>query len=82
MTLHTEDEAKTRWCPMTARNGSAAAGAQASGTIHCIASNCMAWRKHDQVGIGPDGEKRERDMDGRTRWVDRGYCGLAGRVTP
>ena len=45
----------------------------------CIASDCMMWRKHDQIGIGPNGEKRERDMDGRTRWVDRGYCGLAGK---
>ncbi len=44
----------------------------------CVASDCMQWRKVDQVGIGPNGEKRDRDMDGRTRWVDRGYCGLAG----
>ena len=45
---------------------------------YCVGPKCMAWRKHDQIGIGPNGEKRDRDMDGRTRWVDRGYCGLAG----
>lgn len=45
----------------------------------CIASKCMFWRKVDQIGIGPRGEKRDRDHDGRTRWVDRGYCGLAGK---
>jgi hypothetical protein len=42
----------------------------------------MAWRKVDQIGIGPNGEKRDRDMDGRTRWVDRGYCGAFGNPTP
>jgi hypothetical protein len=44
----------------------------------CIGSLCMAWRKVDQIGIGPDGKLRDRDLDGRTKWVYRGYCGLAG----
>jgi hypothetical protein len=39
----------------------------------------MAWRKGGTIGIGPGGEKRNRDMDGRTRWVDTGFCGLAGK---
>jgi hypothetical protein len=43
---------------------------------NCVGSQCMAWRKVDQIGIGPNGEKRDRDMDGRTQWVDRGHCGL------
>jgi hypothetical protein len=49
--------------------------------VQCIGSQCMAWRKVDQVGIGPNGEKRDRDMDGRTQWVDRGYCGAFGNDT-
>lgn len=78
--LWTEQDAKVLWCPMT-RIGEQNAGAatnRPSASYNCIASGCMMWRKHDQVGIGPNGEKRDRDMDGRTRWVDRGYCGLAG----
>jgi hypothetical protein len=40
----------------------------------------MAWRKSGQIGIGPNGERRTRDMDGRTQWVDRGYCGAFGKA--
>ena len=67
--MWTEDEAKKKWCPMADSN---------STSNSCIASGCMMWRKKDQMGIGPNGEKRDRDLDGRTRWLDRGYCGLAG----
>lgn len=84
----TEDEAKTKWCPL-ARTPNYIATDHGStnrnlrgeplATSLCIASACMAWRKVDQIGIGPNGEKRERDMDGRTHWVDRGYCGAFGR---
>lgn len=42
----------------------------------CAGDRCMAWMKFDQVGIGPHGERRDRDLDGRTKWVDRGFCGL------
>lgn len=55
-----------------------AAGTSEKHFRYCVGSKCMAWRKHDQIGIGPDGKKRDRDMDGRTKWIDRGYCGLAG----
>lgn len=63
--------------------GSQNRGYQMGGALDncmCISSACMMWRKVDQIGIGPNGEKRDRDLDGRTRWVDRGYCGLAGKV--
>jgi hypothetical protein len=89
---YTEKEAKEKWCPyanvyVKYQNTGAAGnrGLNASpdvqgyvGDARCIASDCMAWRKVDQIGIGPNGEKRDRDMDGRTRWVDRGYCGAFG----
>lgn len=94
--LWTEEEAKTKWCPMARIVTGQTKGPP--GTVNpeltvlsnanrdmdnepltrCFGSACMMWRKHDQIGIGPDGEKRDRDMDGRTRWKDRGYCGLAG----
>lgn len=83
--LVTKDEAKKIWCPLARvsnlgqrpiavnRNGK-----EPDPDCMCIASACMAWRKVDQIGIGPNGEKRDRDMDGRTQWVDRGYCGAFG----
>jgi hypothetical protein len=86
-TMATEEEAKTRWCPLARANSSRDEaqgvsinrnGNKADIDCFCIASACMAWRKVDQIGIGPNGEKRDRDMDGRTRWVDRGYCGAFG----
>jgi hypothetical protein len=95
MTMLTEDEAKAKWCPLArtldfdGHNASAphnrvyrvdynVVESDMPG-CHCIASACMAWRKVDQTGIGPNGEKRDRDMDGRTRWVDRGFCGAFGK---
>mgnify|MGYP001562935580 CR=1 FL=1 len=84
MTLLTEDEAKSKVCPHL--QADLFVEPCNDGIVHrvvqfptCAASYCMMWRKHDQIGIGPNGEKRERDNDGRTRWVDRGYCGLAGK---
>lgn len=80
--IRTEKEAVELWCPMQRQSEQGVGGAYNrpnDGGFNCIASGCMMWRKHDQIGIGPNGEKRERDMDGRTRWVDRGYCGLAGK---
>lgn len=87
VTMATEEEAKTRWCPLARASSSNDEGNGVSINRNgnkpdvecfCIASACMAWRKVDQTGVGPNGEKRDRDMDGRTRWVDRGYCGAFG----
>lgn len=85
----TEQDARQKWCPMVrnaAPSDSEAAGTagnryggEATHPTHsCIASDCMMWRKTGQIGIGPRGEKRDRDLDGLTRWIDVGYCGLAG----
>jgi hypothetical protein len=85
--LTTEDDAKKKWCPLaratSSRDEEHGVSVNRNGNApdidcFCIASACMAWRKVDQTGIGPNGEKRDRDMDGRTRWVDRGYCGAFG----
>ena len=69
----TEDEARKRWCPQTARpvpvyattiTGSGASEFQLITGLdsrnRCIASACMAWRWHRGVPAG-------------------GYCGLAGK---
>lgn len=89
----TEDQAKEKWCPFArvpltnVRNeiesGSPVVNRCTDGRINssvlCIGSACMAWRKAGQIGIGPNGERRDLDLDGLTRWVDEGFCGLAGR---
>jgi hypothetical protein len=72
--MMTEDEAKTKWCPM-ARTSSALEGCCSINRLYvssvttetrCIASDCMAWRCIDREGW---------------RRPDRGYCGLAGNET-
>lgn len=77
----TEQEAREKWCPLV-RVGNEAGCNRSSNdfgaTALCIGKKCMAWRKVDQIGIGPDDKKRDRDLDGRTTWVDRGFCGAFG----
>ncbi|EPY03530.1 hypothetical protein [Magnetospirillum fulvum] len=48
----------------------------------CIASECMAWRWADTIWAKPDGspEHRSRQDETYSVRIDRGYCGLAGRV--
>lgn len=78
----TEDEAKTKWCPM-ARVGSSSSG---NGALNkdwargpvaasmCIASECMMWRWHLR--------SLPRDYPHQPPMVEtsktEGYCGLAG----
>ena len=87
--IRTEEEARDCWCPFaripaTFTDGIVAVNRDGD-NVHgyseprCIASGCMAWRKAGQIGLGPKGERREVDLDGRTRWLDQGYCGLAGK---
>jgi hypothetical protein len=80
----TEKQASEKWCPLVRRAGSygnsdADGGRRAP---RCIGSACMAWRKHGQIGLTPEGKKVDRDMDGRTRWTDIGYCGAFGHPDP
>lgn len=64
----TEDDACKKFCPVTFISGNVG---------NCIGSRCMVWRKSGQIGIDPNGRRVTRDLDGRTQWVDLGYCGLA-----
>ena len=78
----TEDEAKKKVCPATFgipdERDEYGSGIRQGGPWKCIGSACMAWRHKGQIGIGPRGERRDRDLDGMTKWVSDGYCGLAG----
>lgn len=67
----TEDEAKTKWCPMVQHVENAAIGASlnrpaSSASANCIGSECMAWRTNSYE-LKPDKSK-----------VVHGFCGLAG----
>lgn len=53
----TEAEAKKKWCLLPGNEG-----------VHCVASECMAWRWLNQA----DPHEPNRKLGG-------GYCGLAGR---
>lgn len=79
--IRTEEEAKTRWCPLARQNEFSRQGDQ------CMASHCMAWRwarklnpdwKPDHTMSYPPRDTRN---DPPMYIVDttRGYCGLAGR---
>lgn len=64
--MHTEEQAKTKWCPEArlassgSVTGASAGGGNStlSGRVRCIASECMHWRWNGE---------------------GRGYCGLSGR---
>lgn len=83
----TEDEARTRWCPMVRlaaeppdANGSwnRAATPMLKSTL-CIGSDCMMWRDSLDYFI------RDGNPEPRMRTepqVIGGYCGLAGQPSP
>lgn len=81
--MHTENEAKNKWCPMvrngdgyTFKNESGEQSQQSFSNVDakCIASRCMMWRwrykKHERTCVG---------MSPLTK-TDKGYCGITGRV--
>ncbi len=67
----TEEEAKTKWCPMVrinvALNAAQGVGAfnRDGGDFDCIASDCMMWRWNTRIKIGYK--------------YEGGYCGLGGK---
>lgn len=73
--MHTEEEAKTRWCPFV-RYADIDEGVNREmdennpECARCIASACMAWR----LGIDSKGNYIYAD-DG----TKKGFCGMAGR---
>lgn len=75
----TEDEAKTKWCPMVKYDLGRAVNRDAcydnAGT-HCIGSACMMWQSRSKFNpiIGDDG----MPTINVTVTYDY-YCGLAGK---
>lgn len=75
--MHTEEQAKTKWCPETR-----ALQYQGSGSVNrrtdspCIASGCMHWRwlkaSQHPSGLGYLGDGTPSDDRAQ------GYCGLSG----
>lgn len=79
MTMLTEDEAKTKWCPYV-QISAAASGSQSGEWYNrphpgekflCIASGCMAWRTDNSVTASLD---KHGEL--------LGYCGAFGKVSP
>lgn len=75
----TEDDAKTKWCPMAV---------PPTNMAKCIGSACMMWRTPGITRVAATGEVlpaakfMQAIHDGiemETVWADYGYCGLAGR---
>jgi hypothetical protein len=82
----TEDEAKTKWCPMFRVSHAGAGGSQYSTTSfemkdnrnfrsqsECLASACMAWRWNETTYSGRYGDTPTGEAP------TEGHCGLAGR---
>ena len=69
----TEEEAKTKWCPMV-RDVRMTNGNLEIGSGYCKASGCMMWRT--------DPFAKGMHVTAEGAWLEPpdGYCGLAGKV--
>ena len=75
----TEEEAKTKWCPMARALAESSVSAAVNRTFEsgaedpdcrCLASGCMAWRFDELPHL---------NLKGAPALEIHGYCGLAGR---
>lgn len=81
----TEKEAAEKWCPHVRYANSQdtlwSNRGDSNGFNGCIGSRCMAWRqalRHSQSGSVVAHFRPSSDPF----WIEVGYCGLAGKVTP
>lgn len=81
--LITEEEAKTKWCPhrrsIEFNYHVSSTPVATNATATCIASDCMAWRRHETRQF-----KSRADMEfhrSGKRLSPPGFCGLAGAPT-
>lgn len=84
----TEEEAKTRWCPMMRDqpwidDDGKTTNARAGDHVHCIGSGCMMWRWTDprMVAVFNEPWDRQSSPIGFTHVANcvDGGCGLAGK---
>lgn len=71
----TEEEAKTKWCPMVRVNYANLTDvgvARAEQTSRCIGSACMMWREDITMVAFPGASMAYVKTEG-------GHCGLAGQ---
>ena len=87
MTLLTEEEAKTKWCPLVRVAEAQAVGdfkislainrdvslGEKRPRFKCIASSCMMWRKMPRHNWNNQLSQWEVQTN------DTGFCGLAGK---
>ena len=71
----TEQEARTKWCPMVriGRNRYISLPDILSDKCKCIASGCMMWR-WVPAGEYIDGDRLVH------QWRTDGYCGIGGKI--
>jgi hypothetical protein len=79
----TEEEAKTKWCPMTRYHNNGDAGGvycnkpgdpeSLEGSEFCIASDCMMWT----WGRTPQEAQAQSGISGQYQQSADGHCGLA-----
>jgi hypothetical protein len=84
----TEDEAKTKWCPLASESRFGRQDEQ------CLASGCMAWRRTflsqkersafvgRQLQLGMSSNDAYSMLNHMEEDNPSGYCGLAGAPTP
>jgi hypothetical protein len=88
----TEDEAKTKWCPMARVSlphadecgwqGPANRDPYKSSTYNganCIGSECMAWRWGERLESEREAYMRGTDLRRTLQSTTDGYCGLVGK---
>lgn len=79
----TEDEARTKWCPMVRHSGDGANMPERD--AECVGAACMMWRWHEpwtsSVEEGQGGDLVLR-LSRKPDEPKRGYCGLAGKPEP
>ncbi len=82
--MHTESEAKTKWCPFAVASHTDPRGGfremdEEDGykTHPCIASKCMAWRWSQKPTPADHAFAASKPAE-----EGRGFCGLSGSTTP
>lgn len=84
--IYTEKEAAEKWCPhVRYANDSGTLWsnrADNNGFNGCVGMRCMAWRVAYRSKDDPNAVVAHYRPSNEPHWIEVGYCGLAGKVTP